>query len=89
MPRTTREYLLRFTDQLLNNLTRAIGDVQKLMEIYCGVEQTDDENAEPKPFDTGIQPKDERYRPYVEALRLIGASIAQVVDIVETFKGMQ
>lgn len=86
MPRTTREYLLRYIDQFINNLTRAIADLEKLISIYCGVEQSDTDDEQAPPFDPDMQPKDERYLPYVEGLKFMGRAVAEVIGVAQRFK---
>lgn len=34
MPRTTREYLLRYADEALNDLQRALENFQAIIDIY-------------------------------------------------------
>lgn len=34
MPRSTREYIKRYNDQMINDLERILGNINRLLEIY-------------------------------------------------------
>lgn len=41
MPRSTREYLMRYADQALNDLDRALEKLMQIRDIYQGVKPAD------------------------------------------------
>lgn len=85
MPRSNREYLLRYADQALNDIDRALERLMMLSDAYGGVY---------KPMDGDVLPElkevpeayEGQHGKYQQTVDLIAAMIMQARENLELFK---
>lgn len=85
MPRSNREYMLRFADSAINNLEYALGELGRLRNIYAG-------GAKPlegaEQLDSGvIEPVEGLDHPeHRQAVEMIAAIVLQAHELLTTFR---
>jgi len=85
MAHNTREYILRHADHCLNDLNRALSEVEQVIILYKGGHDPDDPEGvsaaaveEPTEAD--------RYAPYIKAVQGVGFIVAQALEAMSALR---
>jgi hypothetical protein len=85
MPRSNREYLLRYADQAINDLERGLERLQMLSDAYGGVYRPLDGDVLPelKEVPEGYEGQHGKYQQYVD---LVAAQIMPAYEELKLFR---
>jgi len=85
MPRSNREYLLRYADQAINDVERALERLKMLSDAYGGVYKPMDGDVLPELKDVpeGYEGQHGKYQQYVD---LIAIQIMSAYNDLKIFK---
>ena len=84
MPKTNRQYMLRYAAEGINDLERCLARLGILRNIYAGAPPPMEQDEDTKP--EMIQPIDGKdHKEYREAVEGIGLLVAQAHDLLTTF----
>lgn len=87
MPRSNREYLLRYADQAIGNIETALGNLKAVSDAYGGVYKPVE--GETLPVEKEV-PDDYmgNHGKYQQAVDLIAAQIIMALDDLKLFRSM-
>lgn len=85
MPRSNREYLLRYADQAINDAERALGRLKMLSDAYGGVYKPMEGDVLPELKDTpeSYEGQHGKYQQYVD---LVAVQFMNALDDLKQFR---